>query len=91
MCEEKMKYACYLVNYISSVAIGGGGANGAIAPPIGLKSMRNSMFFAVSGADFCPKNENSPPKRNWGESGRSRDDVDKRKWALVHMKTFYFL
>ena len=39
------------------------GANGAIAPPIGLKSMQNSMFLGVLRLIFALKREIAPPKQ----------------------------
>ena len=61
----------------SSVARGG---KWCYSPPIGLKSMRNSMFFAVFSLICARRTKIAPPKRIRG---------DKKK-ASVHMKTFYF-
>ena len=54
----------------SSVARGR--AKGAIAP-IGLKSMRNSVVFAVLRLIFALKTKIAPPKQNWGESGEDSE------------------
>ena len=47
-------------NGSSSVARGGGG------PPIGLKSMQNSVFLALLMLIFALKMKIAPPFGNWG-------------------------
>ena len=46
------------------------GANGAIAPPIGQKSMQNSMFFAVLRLILALKREIVPPLENSSPQNR---------------------
>ena len=49
-------------NFLTNSVTGGG--NGAKAPPpIGLKSMQNSMFLAVLRLNFVLKREIAPPPK----------------------------
>ena len=57
------------MNMNSSVARGGGGKLCYSPPPIGLRSMRNSIVFGVLRLIFALKTKIAPPKLNWGESG----------------------
>ena len=85
-------------SYSSSVARGG-----ARAPPLAWKVCKTTLFGAFE-AQFCSKNENSPPKGIWEPKlWRSCRAADRRileiwefrwrsaeKYVSISVKTFFF-
>ena len=73
----------------SSVARGKGG--GAWAPPIGLKSMQNTLFLALLRPIFALKTKIANPNGVWHETwSRTWYDMNQKNWVKTFLaKTFF--
>ena len=67
-----------LFTILTSSVARGGEANGAIASTMGLKSMRNSMFFAFFRLIFALKTKIAPPNEIGVRAGEDPEVMSTR-------------